>query len=158
MPPMVPNTSISPTFSGEAPLQPGKPRSKTHGTVWTKGKVSVRVFFARHAPIGAYGGTEKAKRTYPYPFGKRRSHLASAPIPRRWNILFRLYEKEPKSTPEVCEPLDSGERFKSSAKRIFMKTEVWTDISCLAKNTYFAKIAEEDLNRCDPHCLIRRRR
>lgn len=40
---------------GKTPLQPAKHLCKTHGTVWTKGKISVREPLARHAPGGAYG-------------------------------------------------------------------------------------------------------
>ena len=66
-------------------------------------------------------------------------------------ILFAC-TKRTKSTPEVCEPLDSGERFKALSKKISAKFSGNT-----SRTRFFAQNGgEKALNRCDVWVLQRK--
>ena len=57
-----------------------------------------------------------------------------------------------KSTPEVCEPLDSGERFKALSEKILAKFSDGT-----SRNRFFAQNGgEKALNRCEVRVLQRK--
>ena len=66
-------------------------------------------------------------------------------------ILFAC-TKRTKSTPEGCDPLDSGERFKALSKEISAKFSDGT-----SRNRFFAQNGgEKALNRCEVPVLLRK--
>ena len=67
-------------------------------------------------------------------------------------ILFAC-TKRTKSTPEVCEPLDSGDDSNRRSIRDFSEVTGFHQVTGNAENCIFPDIAGNDLNRCDAPAL-----
>ena len=61
--------------------------------------------------------------------------------------------KRTKSTPEVCEPLDSGDDSNRRSIRDFSEMTSIHQVTGYAENCIFPGIAGNDLNRCDVPAL-----
>ena len=66
---------------------------------------------------------------------------------------FCVVQKEPKSTPEVCEPLDSGDDSNRRSIRDFSEVTGIHQVTGNAENSSFPGIAGNDLNRCEVPAL-----
>ena len=79
-------------------------------------------------------------------FGKPRA------FPKGNDFILFACTKRTKSTPEVCEPLDSRGRFKALSKKILAEFSNGT-----SRNRLFAQNGgEKALNRCDARALQRK--
>ena len=70
-------------------------------------------------------------------------------------ILFAC-TKRTKSTPEVCEPLDSGDDSNRRSIRDFSEVTGFHQVTGNAENSSFPGIAGNDLNRCEVPALQRK--
>ena len=70
-------------------------------------------------------------------------------------VLFAC-TKRTKSTPEVCEPLDSGDDSNRRSIRDFSEMTSIHQVTGYAENCIFPGIAGNDLNRCDAPALQRK--